>query len=431
MRTPLTKVIAVLEGREIFRAVLPPGEYVIGRATDAAIRLRAENVSRRHAKLTLNYRDWLIEDVGSSNGTRVGGRRVVETTLVFPHQEVLLGDVELRLELEPAQASDRSLDPHAAALLRFLPPGICRDTNFRVLGLIGIGGMGAVLEAEDPATRRRVAMKVLLGTGSAEVARFVAEGQITAQLDHPNILPIYQLGLNAQDKPFYTMKLVRGVSLEKALAELQEGDAEILARLSLTELLRVFDQICAGIAFAHAKRIVHRDLKPDNIMLGRNGEVWVTDWGLAKPLLRRAGESTGLVTSVAINSVRHTDPSAVASSSGLAIGSPQFMSPEQAAGVETVDERADVYSLGAILYQMLALKPPVQEASVMETLEAVAQGKLVPLADRLAAWRPPHLAGNSAVDQIAELATWALAMEPERRPASVKQFQARVRALCD
>ena len=408
--------------------MLPPGEYAMGRASDVPIRLDSKNVSRRHALLTLNYHEWLIEDLGSANGTRVGGKPIREATLIFPQQELRVGDVEVRLHPLRSEQSDDSLDPHAVAVLRFLPPEIRGVNKYGVHGLIGMGGMGAVLEAEDLDTRRRVAMKVLLKTGAPEnVARFVAEAQITAQLDHPNILPIYELSVNAQDKPFYTMKLVRGESLRKVLDELREQKAEAAARFPLAELLKVFDKICEAVAFAHAKRIVHRDLKPDNILLGRHGEVWVTDWGLAKPLPRRADEASDFETSTAIDSVRHTDPAAVETESGMAVGSPQFMSPEQAAGSHAVDERSDVYSLGAILYQMLTLEPPVRGNDRFEILENALNGRITPIPESLAGKAIPHLAGATSLEHLSGVVMKALSADPARRPSSVKELQASVR----
>ena len=429
MHTPQTAVIAFLSGKEIFHAVLPPGEYVMGRKPGVEIVLDSENVSRRHARLMLNYHDWLIEDLGSSNGTRVGGARIREATLVFPSQRVQVGDVEVELHPVRAAEPDDSPDPQTAAVGRFLSAQLRAESKYEVKGMIGMGGMGAVLEAEERTTRRRVAMKVLLRSGSAEnVARFVAEAQITAQLEHPNIIPIYELSVNAQDKPFYTMKLVRGDSLARVLGDLRDGRPEAVAQFSLPELLRVFDKICDAAAFAHAKRIVHRDLKPDNILLGRFGEVLVMDWGLAKPLAKSAEEAVKPSTSIAVDSVRHTDSGLAMTTSGAAVGSPRFMAPEQAAGLAGIDHRADIYALGAILYQMVTLEPSVRGKDPLEILENVVQGRITPVLEALAGRALPHLASAPSLERLAAVTMKALSTEPAHRQSSVKALQAELRA---
>jgi hypothetical protein len=225
MIIPQTEVIATLDGREPYREVLPPGEYIIGREVEMKIRLHSDKVSRRHAQLMLSYFDWMIEDFGSANGTFVSGRKIEANMAIpiFPQQEVVVGNVRLELRrLRLNEDAGASLAPQTAAVLRYLPADLRGDRKYHVKGLIATGGMGMVLEAEDVATRRHVAMKVLTEAKTPEdVARFIEEAQITAQLEHPNIVPIYELNVNELDKPFYVMKLVRGDSLKQVVQGLR------------------------------------------------------------------------------------------------------------------------------------------------------------------------------------------------------------------
>ena len=183
---------------------------------------------------------------------------------------------------------------------------------------LGRGGMGTVYAARDTALDRDVAIKVGNALPGAELqARLTGEARVIAQLEHPGIVPVHDYGMLADGRPFYVMKRVHGRSLQ-ALLE---------ARPALTELLRIFERVCEAVSFAHARGVIHRDLKPSNVMVGAFGEVMVTDW-------------------------------TVAAGAGTVLGTRGFMAPEQEAGLGTVDARADVYSLGAMLRAVLGDAPP-------------------------------------------------------------------------
>ena len=430
MQTPHTEVTAVREGRELFRAVLPPGEYLIGREGEVAILVPSEKVSRRHARLVLNYFDWLIEDLGSSNGTRVDGKKASERAMVFPSQEVCVGDVELWLRRLPPGAGDGPPAPQVEALNEFLPPELRGRGKFKVHGLIATGGMGTVLEAEDLATRRRVAMKVILGMNSAEeIARFIEEAQVTAQLDHPNIVPVYELNVNEQERPFYVMKLVRGESLMQALNSLRLERPAALAKYPLGELMVVFHKVCDAIAYAHSKGVVHRDLKPDNVMLGEFGEALVMDWGLAKPLGQSANFGSDARIRTMVSSLRQDSPEAIGTSEGTIIGTPQYMSPEQADGrSHVVDGRTDVYALGAILYAILTLRAPVEGEDAAEVMSKVIAGEITPPHDAVRGEKQHHLPGGKLPADLAAISMKALSRRPEDRHADVRELQAAMHA---
>ena len=222
-------------------------------------------------------------------------------------------------------------------------------TGYVLLDKLGAGGMGGVFRVEDTALGRQVALKVIgIVDSSGEFgARLLREAKIIAQLEHPGIVPVHDVGILPDGRVFYTMKLVQGRRLDQDRGELG----------GLPERLRTFQKICEAVAFAHAHHVLHRDLKPQNIMIGQFGEVLVMDWGLAKLLNTEAAADTALPK---IHLQQH--PSSVAAEEtaeadtahGAVLGTPGYMAPEQARGdVETVGVRADVYSLGAVLKFLL------------------------------------------------------------------------------
>jgi serine/threonine protein kinase len=425
MVIPETEVIASLDGREIYRAVHPPGDYVIGRDPDVQIRLPSVQVSRRHAQLSLNYFDWSIEDFGSANGTFLGKDPIREMVPLFPQQEVRLGDVVLTLRRLPMPYGDADeLSPQTEAVLRYLPFDLRGMRRYKIHRTIARGGMGVVLEAEDLSTRRRVAMKVLLEIRSAQdVARFVEEAQITAQLEHPNIIPVHDLNVNELDQPFYTMKLVQGESLQDVLDGLRAQKKMTVERYPLQTLLSVFNRVANAIAFAHSKGVVHRDIKPDNVMLGAFGETLVMDWGLAKPLPDLVAQIAARGASRAVKSTRQED-TAQHTMIGSAIGTPRYMSPEQASGEShAVDLRADIYGLGALLYCLLTLQPPVENGDPSDVLEKVVAGEVVPPEEKVRAQPPIHLPKGAIPPRLSEIAMKALALDPRNRFQTVAEMQ--------
>ncbi|HRK14457.1 MAG TPA: serine/threonine-protein kinase, partial [Prosthecobacter sp.] len=252
------------------------------------------------------------------------------------------------------------------------------SANYHLGREVARGGMGCILEAEDRKLARTVAAKaVLLDSDMDEGTkqRFIREAEVLARLSHPNIVPIYDIVWEDGLPLFYTMKLVKGRTLQHILNELCNEHPEDLRDFTLDRLLLIFRKVCDAVAFAHSKGVLHRDLKPENIMVGEFGEVLVMDWGLAKVLNDEVRESAASDSSFTAPS----GASPTATLQGAVMGTPKYMSPEQAMGqIAELDERSDIFSLGGILYAILTLRPPVDGKDLHEILEKVKTGGITP-----------------------------------------------------
>ena len=296
--------------------------------------------------------------------------------------------------------------------------------RFQLLAELGRGGMGRVLEAKDPDLRRSVAIKVIIDptrVSEAQLSRFVAEAQITSQLQHPNIVPVYEMGVTLGGDIFFAMKRVEGRSLRQVLAALRDGDEATTIEWTRTKLLHAFIQVCNAVAYAHDRGVLHRDLKPDNVMLGPFGEVLLMDWGVA----RLMGDVTEPISSENVDpaSTEVIERVAVAKTlDGAAIGTPGFMSPEQAQGhLHELDERSDVWSLGIVLYELLTLEPAYSAPSAFALMFAATTG---PPEDPRA--RTPSL---NIPEEIAQVCLQALAQERRDRFASASELATAVEAF--
>ena len=270
------------------------------------------------------------------------------------------------------------------------------------------GGMGVVIKGRDSDLGRELAVKVLLEQHRENpdlVSRFVEEAQISGQLQHPGVVPVYELGTLSDHRPYFAMKLVKGRTLAVLLTE-RTGPEE-----SQRRLLGIFEQVCLTMAYAHDRGVIHRDLKPANIMVGSFGEVQVMDWGLAKVLPKggASDEEVGRIRHETVIQTARTGTDTSLSQSGSIMGTLAYMPPEQAGGeIERLDERADVFALGSILCEIVTGKPAFTGRTVGEIHRKAARGDLADAFGRLDA------CGVDA--ELSGLAHDCLACEPEDRP---------------
>ncbi|MBI5724928.1 MAG: tetratricopeptide repeat protein [Planctomycetes bacterium] len=260
--------------------------------------------------------------------------------------------------------------------------------DFHLLKVIGEGGIGVVYEARQMAIDRIIAIKMLKADHSAEPgrrAKFIAEAVVTGDLDHPNIVPIHDLGVNESGQLFYAMKMVRGTPWSRAIGTMPQNE-------NVQILMRVAD----AVAFAHSKGVIHRDLKPDNVMLGEFGEVVVMDWGLAVSVSPE-GKADKLSQSLAFG------------------GTPAYMAPEMALGqVDKIGFASDVYLLGAMLYEILTGRKPHKGRNVTESITLAANNAML------------DVAGQPG-GELMDIAMKALSTRPQDRFDSVKEFQSEIR----
>jgi serine/threonine protein kinase/predicted Zn-dependent protease len=329
----------------------------------------------------------------------------------------------------PAASSRPAADDELEALPR-------RLANYELLEVIGRGGMGVVYRARHIALDRFVALKLIrrIAPSRDDALRFVAEAQVTGQIEHPNIVPVHEVGTDEQGRPFFVMKLVRGRSLADILLAIQRHDAKTLREYPLVRLLSVFCDVCQAVAFAHAKGILHRDLKPSNVMVGDFGEVLVMDWGLTKKFGAPETQSAGLVSFVPgqppsrvradgdeVRTVRDlrrdTNPRFVA-------GTPEYMAPEQAMGdPAALSPRADVYSLGAVLFETLTFRPPHVDPDTSRLIQKVATEHVV--------FPKPGRTRPRVAKALRAIAMKALSLEPSERYPGALALLEDVRAFLE
>jgi PAS domain S-box-containing protein len=296
------------------------------------------------------------------------------------------------------------------------------EARYAALDLHGSGGTGQVWRTRDRHLDREIALKELLprNAGNAKVAaRFVREARLTAQLEHPGIVPVYELAFRPDtNQPFYTMRLVRGRTLTDAIWAYHERRAGGRDEpLDFVALLTAFVAVCNTVAYAHSRGVLHRDLKGDNVILGDFGEVIVLDWGLAKLLGQPDDADT---TPLRIDPEAALD--AGLTIQGDVVGTPAYMAPEQAEGrLDRIDQRTDIYGLGAILYEILTGRPPFVGATTLDVLRQAVRGQPPPPREL----RPDVPAALEAV------CLKALAKKPDHRHASASELAQEVQRWQD
>jgi serine/threonine-protein kinase len=306
------------------------------------------------------------------------------------------------------------------------------DSRYDARDVLGRGGMGEVRLYLDRRIGRDVAHKSLrkdLRTGAIALERFVREARVQGQLEHPAVVPVYDLGLDPSGQIFFTMKRVRGTPLDAVLDAIAEGDPEVTVSHSRRRLLSAFVQVCRAIDFAHSRGVLHRDLKPGNVMLGEYGEVHVLDWGLAKIVGKRDARSEARANDDeaiedAIEEPASGDSGSTPTLAGSVLGTPGYMSPEQARGeTDGLDGRTDVYSLGAILFEIVYREP------LHEGPGAAAKMSSTLVGPEMRASRRTH--GADVPPELEALCAKACALDPDYRVPSARALADAVERFLD
>ncbi|MDD4873059.1 MAG: protein kinase [Kiritimatiellae bacterium] len=324
----------------------------------------------------------------------------------------LKANQQLQDTVEPGTASVETDNTSISNVLTAQP-----ETKYLIGDIIASTATVAAINAKDVNLRRNVAMKVMLDpedATNARILRFIKEAQITGQLEHPGIVPLHELGIYGGNNIFYTMKNIKGKTLSDVLQKLRDGDKQTIAKYPLSHLLTIFQKVCDAIAFAHSKRVIHLDLEPENIMFGDYGEVIVKHWGLAKVLPKKQSKES-------------PDEELLKAMDEAIAGSPEFMAPEQAMGKSNkLDRRTDIYSLGAILYNILTLNPPPAETNPDGSVKMNAQDySKIHNPGKVAL---KHLPDAHIPSSLAAICTKALQADHEKRYQTVKELQKDVEA---
>ncbi len=259
--------------------------------------------------------------------------------------------------------------------------------KYAKLGTVGAGAMGEILLVRDQELRRKVAYKKV-NSGMTQnpkvVDRFFTEAQITAQLEHPNIVPIYSLEISPDGEIGYSMKLIQGKTFKELILEARkqyDQNGKVDEEHSLLTLLEHFLKVCDALHYSHMKGVIHRDLKPANIMVGRFHEVYVMDWGIAKVLNQAEYAPEEILDDEMVRLLQYdsNQPPLERTLLGQIIGTPRYMSPQQAAGKNTeLDANCDQFSLGLILFELITLRPAFRASNQIELLKKVLKVDLEP-----------------------------------------------------
>jgi serine/threonine protein kinase len=381
---------AIIRGAERQRLLgvnLGPGAFVLGSGPAASVRLEGAGLAENHLRLWVGESGVKLEPLEGE--LRVEGCAVDGYLVLFPGQEADLGN-GLSLELKLPTQQD--------------------VTKYEVGELLAEGGTGLIYSAQELNTGRVVAFKMPT-PGVLEESRrlqFLYEAQVTAQLEHPGVVPVYEIGDGSEGMVYYTMKRVRGITLEKVLDLIAAEAAATVEKYPLQALVTVFLKVCETVAFAHSRGLVHRSLRPAEVTLGDFGEVLVMGWGTAtlQPLDETSQSPVG---EGALEEMPVPDIDVG--------GNPDHLSPEQLQpGEETVDPVSDVYALGAMLYRILSLRGPIEPGSEEEMRQRVLKGEFLPLKTGVGR-KGLHLPGGRIPAALAAVVSRAL------RPVKSERYQ--------
>ena len=322
--------------------------------------------------------------------------------------EVHLGDTDAWGPLGSTITGDSDSGP-VPTDSRYARSSIGFEDRYEVLGVLATGRMAEIRLVRDRPFAREIAMKVLRARKPSSRWRFFREARVQGQLSHPAIVPVYDLGLDPSGDVYFTMKWVRGLRFDLAVGE-HAGDEPGKTAFTQRQLLARMHQICLALHYAHSRGVVHRDLKPTNVMLGEFGEVYVLDWGLAKvrtevnPRYEPVDDASG----------------AMRTSDGSVLGTIGFMAPEQLQGEVDVNARADVYSLGAMLFELLAGEPLHKGSAATQALSSLKTDGA-----------RPSRSGREIPEPLDALCERALRVKPEDRLDSAAEMADVIEAHLD
>jgi eukaryotic-like serine/threonine-protein kinase len=262
-----------------------------------------------------------------------------------------------------------------------LPPGLARYKGFREMAR---GGSAVLRSCFDPVTGRVIAIKSLLPGRERdpdERRRLLREARVTAQLQHPNTVPVYDIGDDENEGIYFAMKRISGENLFEILKRIGRGDEATTAAFPISRRLEIVEGACQALAYAHVRGVIHRDVKPENIWVGNFGEVILLDWGVAK--VWGHTDHTESIRQSVLNTPRPGDVQLkTLTGGGQRPGTPLYMSPEQVQGNRGIDERSDIFSAGVCLYEALAIREPFRGANIDETFDNIKHKNVVPPSER-------------------------------------------------
>ena len=303
------------------------------------------------------------------------------------------------------------------------PRGLGKYQNFRPMAQ---GGSAILRSCWDPIIGRTIAVKTLLPelkNDLTERRRFLREARVTAQLQHPNTVPVYEVGDDGFEGLYSTMKRISGENFFEILKRIARDDAQTLEYFPVARRLEIVIDTCQALRYAHARGVIHRDIKPENIWVGNFGEVILLDWGVAKVWGHAEHNEPVRQSTLKTEPPKTEDPKTDAptgdqlrtlTAGGQRPGTPLYMSPEQVAGKRTIDERTDIFSVGVVLYEMLAIREPFRGANIDETFENILHKDPVP---------PSQRSPERQIPEVLEKITMkALQKDPSKRQQSMREL---------